>query len=242
MVEPGPYKEYDPESDALGAHNDHASERVGLLSGSPHSLSAPNANEVDAGDHLNRVVGAGMTVPRFTLPHLLASFTGGVIVCLAVQLSVFGMGCYSFGGEKGSGTTSGDRGGVDVYAPPWVGSTIVHNYPPPSPTNDFPELFPTDVGYPGGTPTGAEPALIVTAPSQPLQTGAAQLVAPAYTVLPKGPSQPKPSMPRERPFNLFRSWGNLSPWYSVPRGAFGIDEGPEPPEECEIMGLHVLHR
>ncbi|KIJ05502.1 hypothetical protein PAXINDRAFT_103757, partial [Paxillus involutus ATCC 200175] len=80
MVEPGPYKEYDPESDALGAHNDHASERVGLLSGSPHSLSAPNANEVDAGDHLNRVVGAGMTVPGFTLPHLLASFTGGVIV------------------------------------------------------------------------------------------------------------------------------------------------------------------
>ncbi|KAF8839264.1 phosphoglycerate mutase-like protein [Paxillus ammoniavirescens] len=183
-----------------------------------------------------------MTVPRFTLPHLLASFTGGVVVCLAVQLSVFGMGCYSFGGEKGSGTASGDRGGVDVYAPPWVGSTIVHNYPPPSPTNNFPELFPTDVGYPGGTPTGAEPALIVTAPSQPLQTGAAQLVAPAYTVLPKGSSQPKPSMPRERPFDLFRSWGNLSPWYSVPRGAFGIDEGPEPPEGCEIMGVHVLHR
>lgn len=88
--------------------------------------------------------------------------------------------------------------------------------------------------------TGAEPAVIATAPTQPLHTGAPQLVAPAYTSLPRPPH--KPSIPSERPFNLFRAWGNLSPWYSVPRGAFGIDEGAEPPGECVIKGVHVLHR
>ena len=46
----------------------------------------------------------------------------------------------------------------------------------------------------------------------------------------------------ERPFNLFRSWGNLSPWYSVPRGAFGIDDTAEPPHGCVVTGLHLLHR
>lgn len=98
------------------------------------------------------------------------------------------------------------------------------------------------VGYPGGTPTGAEPGIIATAPFQPLQTGAAQLVAPAYTSFPDPPTEPPSPIPRERPFDLFRSWGNLSPWYSVPRGAFGIDEGAEPPAECKVKGLHFLHR
>ena len=28
----------------------------------------------------------------------------------------------------------------------------------------------------------------------------------------------------------------------MPRGAFGIDEGAEPPAECEIKGVHILHR
>ncbi|KAF9239899.1 phosphoglycerate mutase-like protein [Melanogaster broomeanus] len=186
------------------------------------------------------MTGASTRIQRFNVPHILASFAGGILMCLAVQLSVFGVGCYSFGTQEGSGSVGDDR--ADVYASPWVGSTTVHNYPPLSPTNHFPELFPTDVGYPGGTPTGAEPALIVTAPSQPLQTGAAQLVAPAYTAFPETSSQPKHSTPYDRPFNLFRSWGNLSPWYSVPRGAFGIDEGPEPPGGCEIKGVHVLHR
>ncbi|KAJ3514761.1 hypothetical protein NMY22_g14639 [Coprinellus aureogranulatus] len=43
-------------------------------------------------------------------------------------------------------------------------------------------------------------------------------------------------------FHLFKSWGNLSPWYSNSKGAFGIDSTPEPPETCRITGLHVLHR
>ncbi|KAG8215939.1 hypothetical protein J3R82DRAFT_7913 [Butyriboletus roseoflavus] len=236
------YKEYDPESGLEGRKGDEASERVGLLSGSQQAVV--------------------QSMPRYTLKHVLASFAGGITVCLAVQLSLFGIRYFSFRGRTGSGGVSAN--GVDIYAPPWVGSTTVHNYPPPYPTNDFPDVFPTEyafpsfmcspsltssflvllpcdsVGYPGKTPTGAEPALIATAPTQPLQTGAAQLVAPAYASLPDHPS--RPSTPSDRPFNLFRSWGNLSPWYSVPRGAFGIDEGAEPPTECDIKGVHILHR
>ena len=120
------------------------------------------------------------------------------------------------------------------------------------PTNTDTDISSTNsVGYPGSTPTGAEPAIIMTAPSQPLHTGAAQLVAPAYTSLPPdmdtdsdsdSDTPRKPPTPNERPFNLFRAWGNLSPWYSVERGAFGIDEGAEPPAGCEVRGVHVLHR
>lgn len=107
------------------------------------------------------------------------------------------------------------------------------------------------VGYPGGTPTGAEPGLIATAPSLPLQTGAAQLVAPPkihkYIHSAHGDDVEEEDESRkhyksDRPFNLFRSWGNLSPWYSVPRGAFGIDDTAEPPAGCVVTGLHLLHR
>ncbi|KAH0831037.1 phosphoglycerate mutase-like protein [Lanmaoa asiatica] len=231
----GHYKEYDLEP-GLEGHNGHETgERVGLLSGS-HVLPITGADSIDDGHRFT--TGDGTHTPKYALKHLLASFAGGIAACLAVQLSLFGTGCYSFRERLGTSGTGTDK--FDVYASPWVGSTTVHNYPPPSPTNDFPEIFPTDVGYPGGTPTGAEPAIIATAPTQPLHTGAAQLVAPAYTSLPDPPS--KPSTPGERPFDLFRSWGNLSPWYSVPHGAFGIDEGAAPPAECDIKGVHLLHR
>ena len=112
--------------------------------------------------------------------------------------------------------------------------------------------FDCSVGFPGGTPTGAEPALIATAPSLPLQTGAAQLVPPKihkqiYSAHDGdgGEDEEKESHNHhktERPFNLFRSWGNLSPWYSVPRGAFGIDATAEPPSGCVVTALHLLHR
>ena len=41
---------------------------------------------------------------------------------------------------------------------------------------------------------------------------------------------------------MFRSWGNLSPWYSVPRDAFGVHTSPEAPDACTVNGLHFLHR
>ena len=62
-------------------------------------------------------------------------------------------------------------------APPYAGSTEVHPFPPATPTNAFPSLFPTGLGYAGYTATGAEPALVATAPAYPVHTGAPQLIA-----------------------------------------------------------------
>jgi len=47
---------------------------------------------------------------------------------------------------------------------------------------------------------------------------------------------------KKKGFSLFRSWGNLSPWYSVERGRFGLDSSAEVPDTCVITGLHFLHR
>jgi hypothetical protein len=43
-------------------------------------------------------------------------------------------------------------------------------------------------------------------------------------------------------FDLLKSWGNLSPWYSVGKNTFGINSTPEVPDTCVITGLHFLHR
>ncbi|KAI6002024.1 phosphoglycerate mutase-like protein [Pisolithus albus] len=178
--------------------------------------------------------------PRFTLTHLLSSFASGVTLCFIAQLVMQRLKCPP--PDMSGAIEKEDQ--ANVLAPPFVGSTQVHNFPPPSPTNYYPDLFPTDVGYPGSTPTGAEPALILTAPSQPVQTGAAQLVLPPSLhedfFEHKAGNVTRGS--KERDFNLFRSWGNLSPWYSVPKGSFGIDEGPEPPQGCSVVGVHLLHR
>lgn len=154
--------------------------------------------------------------------YTAAAFLAGVLACLAAQLAI----CSS------QGSTASERGNVVVYAPPYAGSSEVHNFPPASPTNVFPSLFPTSVGYAGPTPTGAEPALIATAPSYPIHTGAAHLVSPSFAS--KGSKKSK--------FDLFRHWGNLAPWFSVERGAFGLDSSPEVPDMCRITGLHLVHR
>ncbi|RDX45602.1 phytase [Lentinus brumalis] len=120
---------------------------------------------------------------------------------------------------------------IEAAAAGRAGSTEVHNYPPASPTNAFPSLFPSDVGYAGPTPTGAEPALVATAPSYPIHTGAPHLLSPEAL---KNETKGK--------FDIFRHWGNLSPWFTVDRGAFGVDAGPEPPAGCRLTGLHLLHR
>jgi len=43
-------------------------------------------------------------------------------------------------------------------------------------------------------------------------------------------------------FDFFKSWSNLSPWYSVDRTSFGLDSSPEDPETSRVTGLHFLHR
>ena len=83
------------------------------------------------------------STPRYGWKPLLVAVAGGIATCLVVQPSPPGPGCYTFRQRPG-----GTPDKVDVYAPPWVGSTTVHNYPPPAPTNDFPELFPTECAPP----------------------------------------------------------------------------------------------
>ncbi|KAL0070525.1 hypothetical protein AAF712_002358 [Marasmius tenuissimus] len=152
-----------------------------------------------------------LTRRSFSLLHVAGAFAGGCIYDTSLS--------------------NEDVVGAAV-APPWVGSTTVHTFPPTSPTNAFPSLFPTDVGFPGGTPTGGEPAIIATAPAYPLHTGAAQLVVPQSF---KGHG-------KHKHFDLLKSWGNLSPWYSVGKGAFGVNADPEVPDTCRVTGLHFLHR
>lgn len=195
---------------------DHNTEREALL---PTASSEPH-KEQPAANQPKR---------HFRVPHLLGAFFLGAIACVLAQFAICGTSCFtSTPKERVSGHTSG------LVAPPYVGSTERHHFPPTRPTNAFPSLFPTNVGYAGGTPTGAEAAVIATAPSYPIHTGAAQLVVPD-TLGNKGGKGNKV-------FDLFKKWGNLSPWYSVDRTAFGLDSGPETPDTCRITGLHFLHR
>lgn len=165
---------------------------------------------------------------RFNGLHLGIAFVGGIVASALISALLPSL-CAPFIKDTSSNTDK-----VDIAAPPYVGSTVRHNYPPTSPTNADTSLFPTDVGYGGATPTGAEPAVIATAPSYPVHSGAAVLVTPEYKGGAKGSSKDG--------FDMFKSWGNLSPWYSVERGTFGVDSGPEAPGQCSVTGLHFLHR
>jgi len=139
--------------------------------------------------------------PRFGFRHIILAFLGGILACVFAQYAICGRDCFS--SRSGSDIASSASNLPHDLAPPYVGSTERHHFPPTSPTNAFPSLFPTDIGFAGATPTGAEPALIATAPSYPVHTGAAQLVQP--------PSTAK-SGPKKGGYNLFELWGNLSPW------------------------------
>lgn len=183
---------------------------------SEHSARLPSP-------HTPSSAGSFCTRSHFNLLHLSIAFVAGSLACFFGQYALCGPNCFS----------DLSAAGHDAVAPPYVASTEVHNYPPASPTNAFPSFFPTGVGHAGGTPTGAEPAVIATAPSYPIHSGAAVLVAPA-SLGGTGKSKGK--------YDLFKKWGNLSPWYSVDRNAFGLDSGPETPETCRVTGLHFLHR
>ncbi|KAG0707438.1 histidine phosphatase superfamily [Suillus ampliporus] len=171
------------------------------------------------------------STPRYSLVHLVCAFVGGVALCIGARF------LFDVSGITGPPPRGDD---VRVQAPPYVGSTEVHQFPPASPTNAFPDLFPTN------------PPLSQPQPALPLQTGAAQLVAPPKIHkhlhsthgddMEEEETESRKHYKADRPFNLFRSWGNLSPWYSVPRGAFGVDGTAEPPPGCVVTGLHLLHR
>jgi len=166
---------------------------------------------------------------RFTLIHIFIAFLAGVLVQFFIGNVT--SGSLSNSSSSPSRVSTNTNAG---FVPPYVGSTEVHNYPPTDPTGINTELFPTNVGYAGPTPTGAEPAVFLTAPSYPQHSGAPNLLVPQQFVGAKTKSG--------EPFDLLRSWGNLSPWFSNPKGTFGVDSGPEPPETCRVTGLHFVHR
>ena len=193
------------------------------------------AVECSEGDVLLPPSGAHVPVPpgarpRFGALHLIGAYFAGLLTCI-LAYSISGSQCSS--GSPVENTKLINALLMDQAAP-YAGSSEVHLYPPPSPTNVYPSLFPTNVGYEGPSPTGAEPALVVTAPYYPMHTGAAELVVPK-TFAPKKHG-------KHTNFDLLKHWGNLTPWYSVGKRAFGLDSELEAPEGCRIIGLHLLQR
>jgi hypothetical protein len=122
---------------------------------------------------------------RFGLGHLTAALILGGLASAAIQSGYTTVFCSR---SYPSSARQGQHKAPERFAPSWAGSTVVEPFPPSKPTNAFPELFPTDVGYAGPTPTGAEPALVATAPVLPVYTQAPHLVPPVTV---KGGSRPK---------------------------------------------------
>jgi len=188
--------------------------------------------------------------PKYGSLHIATAFVLGTIACLLAQYAICGPGCFTKHGQQPTSSYGHlNQEVVTVLAPPYVGSTQVHNYPPTKPTNAYPSLFPSNVGYAGGTPTGAEAAVIETAPAYPLHTGQCshQLLRPASlegddSKNGDGSNIKNGKKGKKSKFNLFHVWGNLSPWYSVERGRFGLDSSASTPDTCQITGLHFLHR
>lgn len=168
------------------------------------------------------------------------SFLAGVIACLLVQVLICSQHWFQAPVARKAldAETASQQVELDaVAAPSWLSSSPILKFPPASPTNVFPSLFPTHVDPAGPTPTGLEPALVATAPFYPLHTGAPHLVQPSFAQAGKGKTGKK-----DKNFDLFRHWGNLSPWFSVERGEFGLDSSPDVPDTCRVTGMHLLHR
>jgi hypothetical protein len=183
------------------------------------------------------------------IPHIATVFVLGIITCLLTQYAICGSDCFTKREQQPTSSYGHAKREVGaVLAAPWAGSTEVHSFPPTKPTNAYPSLFPSSVGFAGPTPTGAEPAVVETAPAYPLHSGGCyELLRPVSLdgdVLRNGDgSDVKKGKHGNKPkFNLFRTWNNLSPWYSIERGRFGLDSSPTTPDTCQITGLHFLHR
>jgi hypothetical protein len=226
-------------------HESHHAETEALLPTTTSDVETPDfSTKSKASFYARPCVQA-----KYGILHITTAFVLGTVACLLTQYAICGPGCF----RKHEPTSSYGHASqevVTVLAPPYVGSTQVHNYPPTKPTNAYPSLFPSNVGYAGGTPTGAEAAVIETAPAYPLHTGQCshQLLRPVSLEGDDlrngdGSDVKKGKQKGKKPkFNLFHKWGNLSPWYSVERGGFGLDSSPNTPDTCQITGLHFLHR
>ncbi|KAI1211374.1 phosphoglycerate mutase-like protein [Annulohypoxylon truncatum] len=124
-----------------------------------------------------------------------------------------------------------------VTAAPHAGSAVSDLYPPSGTSVDS-VLFPpeSEVGFPGPTPTGVQPAAIQTALSYPGNRG------PSYQ-FPLIAPQPHGHDSTENDFDITKYWGNLSPWYSLDSADYGLpDTSPLAPEGCSVTQLHLLYR
>ncbi|KAI6893311.1 phosphoglycerate mutase-like protein [Hortaea werneckii] len=109
---------------------------------------------------------------------------------------------------------------------------------PPADTSVNSRLFPdeAEVGFPGPTPTGKEPAAAQTAPLYPYNTSPAKS-------FPLTAGQPHGAPASGDNFDITRYWGNLSPWYSVSSADYGLpDASPLIPEDCTINQMLLLYR
>ncbi|KAI1141639.1 phosphoglycerate mutase-like protein [Hypoxylon sp. FL0543] len=124
-----------------------------------------------------------------------------------------------------------------VTAAPHAGSATSDLYPPSGTSVDS-VLFPpeSEVGFPGPTPTGVQPAAIQTAAAYPYNRGPTNqfpLVAP----------QPHGQDATSDQFDITKYWGNLSPWYSLSSADYGLpDASPLAPEGCSVTQVHLLYR
>ncbi|WWC60742.1 uncharacterized protein I303_103318 [Kwoniella dejecticola CBS 10117] len=119
-----------------------------------------------------------------------------------------------------------------------AGTTTSDVFPPASTTVNT-AVFPdeSEVGYPGITVTGVEPAAIQTAPAS-LYAYNTDPVS-SYPLVSDHPEGSDGS----DGFDITKHWGNLSPWYSVPSSYYGLnDTSPNTPEGCSITQVHLLYR
>ncbi|PCH33845.1 phosphoglycerate mutase-like protein [Wolfiporia cocos MD-104 SS10] len=116
----------------------------------------------------------------------------------------------------------------------FAGATSSDVFPPHGATvTQYETYFPDaeQVGFPGPTPTGAEPQAIATAPVAALNLAHYPVVVQTSQYSGAGSS-----------FDPIYSWGNLGPWYSV-GGAFGLPEtSPQIPDGCDLEQVHLLFR
>ncbi|TYJ52174.1 hypothetical protein B9479_007219 [Cryptococcus floricola] len=116
-----------------------------------------------------------------------------------------------------------------------AGSTTSDVFPPNG-TQVNSQLFPPEsqVGYAGPTPTGVEPGAAATAAIYASNTGATG----NFPLVVEDPLEESDS-----DFDVFKHWGNLSPWYSVPSSDFGLnDTSPLVPVNCSITQVHIIYR
>jgi hypothetical protein len=108
--------------------------------------------------------------------------------------------------------------------------------------------FPVEsvVGFPGPTPTGAEPNAAQTAPVYPYNQIPSKefplLVAQPHADGP-GTALPNNTVLTGGGFDITQYWGNLSPWYSLRSADYGLpDANPLAPEGCSITQMLLLYR